>query len=163
MHLARPFLPAPRPRDAEGHYAREEELAEEDEEEEHEVEAGVIAEGLVGGPEPAEEGEGDEEEGVDEAEAEHGALVLAGEEKTDAAQEVENHKEGVDWGGGGVSRREEGEQEEGWREEREGGLTQPEVVEPLDHLLELHRNVHIDVLDRRMVNKGLTRLVPSVT
>ena len=154
VHLPRPFLPAPRPRDAEGHDAREEELAEEDEEEEHEVEAGVIAEGLVGGPEPAEEGEGDEEEGVDKAEAEHGALVLAGEEKTDAAQEVENHKEGVDWGGGGVSRREDGGR---------GGLTQPEVVEPLDHLLELHRNVHIDVLDRRMVNKGLTRLVPSVT
>ena len=106
MHLPQPVLPAPRARDAEGHDAGEEELAEEDEEEEHEVEAGVIAEGLVGGPEPAEEGEGDEEEGVDKAEAEHGALVLAGEEETDAAQQVENHQEGVDWRGGGV--REEG-------------------------------------------------------
>ena len=54
-------------------------LAKEDEEEEHKVEAGVIAEGLVGGSEPAKKGEGDEEEAVDEAEAEHGALVLARE------------------------------------------------------------------------------------
>jgi hypothetical protein len=54
-------------------------LAKEDKEEEHKVEARVIAEGLVGGSEPAKKGEGDEEEAVDEAEAEHGALVLARE------------------------------------------------------------------------------------
>ena len=39
-------------------------LAKENEEEQHEVEAGVVAEGLVGRSEPADEGEGDEEEAL---------------------------------------------------------------------------------------------------
>lgn len=110
---------APRAGDAQGHNAREQELAEEDEEEEHEVEAGVVAEGLVGGAEPAEEGEGDEKESIDESETEHAALVLAREEEAEAAEEVEDHEQGVE---------------------------EPEVVEPLDHLLELHGDVHVDVL-----------------
>ena len=67
-------------------------LAKEDEEEEHEVEAGVVSEGLVGGAEPAEEGEGDEEESVDETEAKHAALVQTREEEAEAAEEVEDHE-----------------------------------------------------------------------
>ena len=94
-------------------------LAKEDEEEEHEVEAGVIAEGLVGRSEPAEKWEGNEECPVDETEPEHGALVHAGEEEADAAKKICDHEQGVE---------------------------QPEVVEPLHHLLELHRDVHVDVL-----------------
>merc|ERR1719284_1433647 len=80
---------------------------------------GVVAEGLVGGSEPAEEGEGDEEEAVDETQAEHRAFVKAGEEETNAAKKIGDHEQGVE---------------------------QPEVVQPLHHLLELHRDVHIDVL-----------------
>ena len=71
-------------------------LAKEDKEEEHKVEAGVIAEGLVGGSEPAKEGEGDEEEAIDEAEPEHGAFVLAGEEEADAAKEICDHEQRVE-------------------------------------------------------------------
>ena len=68
-------------------------LAKEDKEEEHKVEAGVIAECLVGGSEPAKKGEGDEEEAVDEAQAEHGALVLAREEEADAAKKICDHQQ----------------------------------------------------------------------
>ena len=96
-------------------------LAKENEEEQHEVEAGVVAEGLVGGSEPAEEGEGDEEEAVDETQAEHRAFVKAGEEEANAAEKIGDHEEGVE---------------------------QPEVVQPLHHLLELHGDVHIDILPK---------------
>jgi len=106
-------------RNTKGHYAGEHELAKENEEEQHEVEAGVVAEGLVGGSEPAEEGEGDEEEAVDETQAEHRAFVKAGEEEANAAEKIGDHEEGVE---------------------------QPEVVQPLHHLLELHGDVHIDIL-----------------
>ena len=68
-------------------------LAKEDKEEEHKVEAGVIAEGLVGGSEPAKKGERDEEEAVDESQAEHGALVQAREEEADAAKKVSDHEQ----------------------------------------------------------------------
>ena len=68
-------------------------LAKEDKEEEHKVEARVIAEGLVGRSEPAKKGEGDEEEAVDEAQAEHGALVLAREEEADAAKKICDHQQ----------------------------------------------------------------------
>jgi len=61
---------ATRARDTEGHDAGEDELAEEHEEKEHEVETRVVTEGLVGRPEPAEEGERDEDESVDESETE---------------------------------------------------------------------------------------------
>ena len=94
-------------------------LAKEDKEEEHKVEAGVIAEGLVGGPEPAEKWEWDEEEAVDEPQAKHLTFVNAREERADAGKEIANHEERVE---------------------------QPEVVKPLHHLLELNRDVHIDVL-----------------
>ena len=94
-------------------------LAKEDEEEEHEVEAGVIAECLVGGSEPAKEWEGDEEGAVDETQPKHGTLVHAGEEEADAAKKICKHEQRVE---------------------------QPEVVEPLHHLLELNRDVHIDIL-----------------
>ena len=94
-------------------------LAKEDKEEEHKVEAGVIAEGLVGGPEPAEKWEWDEEEAVDEPQAKHLTFVNAREERADAGKEIANHEERVE---------------------------QPEVVKPLHHLLELNWDVHIDVL-----------------
>ena len=68
-------------------------LAKEDKEEEHEVEAGVIAEGLVGRSEPAKKGEGDEEEAIDKAQAEHGALVDAREEEADATKQICNHEQ----------------------------------------------------------------------
>ena len=87
---------SPTARNTQGHDTAEEELTEEDEEEEHEVEAGVVAESLVGRPEPAEEGQGDEEEAIDEPEAEHGALVEPGEQEADAAEHVHHHQEGVD-------------------------------------------------------------------
>ena len=97
-------------------------LAKENEEEQHEVEAGVVAEGLVGRSEPAEEGEGDEEEAVDETQAEHRAFVKAGEEEANAAEKIGDHEQGVE---------------------------QPEVVQPLHHLLELHGDVHIDILPQK--------------
>ena len=71
-------------------------LAKEDKEEEHKVEAGVIAEGLVGGSEPAEKGEGDEEEAVDEAQPEHRAFVKAREEETDSAKKISDHEQRVE-------------------------------------------------------------------
>ena len=97
-------------------------LAKENEEEQHEVEAGVVAEGLVGGSEPAEEGERDEEEAVDETQAEHRAFVKAGEEEANAAEKIGDHEQGVE---------------------------QPEVVQPLHHLLELHGDVHVDILPKK--------------
>merc|ERR1719462_414098 len=100
-------------RNTKSHYAGE------NEEEQHKVEAGVVAEGLVGGSEPAEEGERDEKEAVDETQAEHRAFVKAGEEEANAAKKIGDHEEGVE---------------------------QPEVVQPLHHLLELHGDVHVDIL-----------------
>ena len=63
----------------------------------------------------------EKEEAVDETQAEHRAFVKAGEEEANAAEKIGDHEEGVE---------------------------QPEVVQSLHHLLELHGDVHIDVLPK---------------
>jgi len=107
------------PWNPESHDYREAELTEEDEEEDHEVEARVGSECLVCRSEPTEEGERDEEEAVDEGEAKHGAIVQPSEEETSSSKQVCQHQQSVQ---------------------------KPQVVEALHHLLELHGDVHVDVL-----------------
>ena len=85
-------IPGPRVADSEDAHDGDEELEEEYEEEDHEVEGGVVAEGLVGGPEPADEGDGREEDEVEERQPEGLPEVAAGEqveEPDDHVREVE--------------------------------------------------------------------------
>lgn len=84
---------ATRSRDAESHDTREDELAEEHKEKEHKVETRVVAEGLVGRPEPAEEGERDEDEAVDQGETKLRAFVLSREEVAQASEYVADHQQ----------------------------------------------------------------------
>jgi len=76
----------------EGHNHGEDELAEEYEEEEHKVETRVVAEGLVGGPEPAEERERDEEDAVDNSKPKLGAFVHSREKVTEPPKDVKDHQ-----------------------------------------------------------------------
>lgn len=110
---------ATRARDPQSHDTGEKELAEEDKEEEHKVETRVVTECLIGGSEPAKEREGDKEEAIDQAETQHGALILAREKEAESPKDVTDHQKSVE---------------------------EPKVVEPLHHLLEFHWYVHIDVL-----------------
>jgi len=95
------------------------ELKEEHEEEDHEVEGRVVAEGLVRGPEPADERHGREEDEVEEPEAEGLTEVAAGEQ----IEQTDDHvrKEQAD-------------------------VRDPKVVEICDDFLELDGDVDIDVL-----------------
>jgi len=113
------------PRNAKSHHYREAELTEEDEKKDHEVEARVGSERLVCRSEPTEEGQGDEEEGVDEGQAKHRAIVQPSEEVTSSSKQIS---------------------------QQQYGMQKPQVVEALHHLLELHGDVHVDVL----VKAGLT-------
>jgi len=106
--------------DAESHEAGEDELTEEDEEEDHKVERGVRTERLVCRPEPAEVGERDEEDGVDQGQTERRAVrVVSAKEEAGTGQEVSQEQQGVE---------------------------KPEVVEAFDHLLELHGDIHVYIL-----------------
>ena len=88
-------IPRPGVADAEKVQDAHEELKEEDEEEDHEVEGGVVAEGLVGGPEPADERHGREEDEVEEPEAEGLAKVPAGEQIEQADYHVREEQANV--------------------------------------------------------------------
>ena len=82
-----PDLPRPSVSNAEKVQDAHEELKEEHEEEDHEVEGRVVAEGLVRGPEPADERHGREEDEVEETEAEGLTEVAAGEQ----IEQTDNH------------------------------------------------------------------------
>lgn len=73
------------------------ELKEEHEEEDHEVEGRVVAEGLVRGPEPADERHGREEDEVEEPEAEGLTEVAAGEQIEQTDYHVREEQANVRW------------------------------------------------------------------
>ena len=73
---------------SEGHENGVAELREEDEEEDHEVEAGVWSECFVGGAEPAEERERDEEDAPDQGQPEGAAVIQAPEQEAGGAEQV---------------------------------------------------------------------------
>jgi len=110
---------ASRAGDAEGHDDGVEELQEEHEEEHHEVEGGVGSEGFIGRSEPAKKRDGDGESSVQNRKSKNSSIVASGEEHDDSSKQVCHH---------------------------EACVKEPQIVETLYHLLELHRDVHIDVL-----------------
>ena len=62
----------------------------------HEVKTWVRSECLVGGSEPAQERERDEEECVDQRESEHGAIVKPSKQKTGSSKEVTEQQQSMD-------------------------------------------------------------------
>ena len=75
----------------------DQELVEEYEEVDHEVEWGVVPEGLVGGPEPADEGGGREQAEVDQGQEEGAAPVASAEQVQQADHHVSEEKGNVSW------------------------------------------------------------------
>ncbi len=90
-----PVSPGPGAADPEEGDDAHEELEKEDEEEYHEVEGAVVPEGLVGGPEPAEEGGRGEDKEVDEGQPEGLAHVTAGGHVQHAHHHVGEQQAGV--------------------------------------------------------------------
>ena len=74
--------------DSKSHQDWETELTKEDQEEEHKVEAGVILECLVGGPEPAEEGQRDKENGPDQGQTNQTSIIQTSKQETQGSKQI---------------------------------------------------------------------------
>jgi len=128
-NLTDPKYEAARPSvsDADKVETTHEELKEEYEEEDHEVEGGVVTEGLVCGPEPTDERDRREEDKVEEPEPEGLAKVAASEQVEQADYHVR---------------------------EEQTNMRDPKVVKICDDFLELDRDVNIDVLVKARLERA---------
>lgn len=99
------------------------------EEEHHKVEAGVRLEGLISWTIPAEKRGGGEQDGVEDGQPE-GAEFARVDQYDQTAENVNHHDQRVE---------------------------HPQIVEPLDHLLELDRNIDVDVVVETRLHRAHRR------